>query len=318
MNGSKPDIETLSDTYVIREITKQNIEKIHQMCERNKDFYPIPLDFFIRGTLEDSGYIPELCVAIYEKSDEHQQRPIGYFHVTKRKGWVIGTRVYIKSFMIDRPYRRKGIATWALQELMKRAKKRFPRSTIHFGACNPDYWFPGVDTRHTAALFFLYKMGFKKHGIIQSLTVHLEQFKNWTPITERNGYTFRRASAEDLPALKEFVKKNFLGTWHLEAELSFKNNPPTTFIALDPDNKIVGFSSHSVGFPSAYGPIGVNKAIRGQRLGDILLKWCMWDILQAGYSTSIIMWVVGDTPKFYSKTIGAYIHPVYYSLKRWL
>jgi N-acetylglutamate synthase-like GNAT family acetyltransferase len=161
-------------------------------------------------------------------------------------------------------------------------------------------------------------MGFKKHGIIQSLTVHLEQFKDWKPITERNGYTFRRATLDDLPALTAFIKKNFLGTWHLEAEHSFKNNPPTTFIALDPNNTIVGFSSHSVGFPSAYGPIGINKAIRGQRLGDILLKWCMWDILNMGYSTSIIMWVVGNVPKFYSKTIGAYIHPVYYSLKRWL
>lgn len=317
MSENPDQIEPINQNFMLVEINEKNIASIHAMCEKNKDgFYPIPLNYFIRGTLGDSQYLPEFCVGIYFVSDESQANPIGYFHLTTRKGLVVGTRVFIKSFMIAKDYRRKGIATWALSELMKKAKKRFPRSTIHFGNCNPDYWFPGMDTRHTPALFFLYKMGFKKKGVIQSLTVQTDQFKNWNPVSERNNYIFRRATKDDLPDLLAFIRKNFMGTWDAEAEITFQNDPITTFVAIDPENQIVGFSSHSVGFPSAYGPIGVNKNIRGQKLGDTLLRWCMWDIMKAGYSTSTIMWVVRDVPKFYSKTIGAYIHPVYYDLRK--
>ncbi|MFX1556566.1 MAG: GNAT family N-acetyltransferase, partial [Promethearchaeota archaeon] len=180
----------------------------------------------------------------------------------------------------------------------------------------PNYWQPGVDLRHTSLFFFLKKHGFKTYRMRYNLTLSLENIKN-IPKNNIEQYNFSRIQPKYFNKTYEFVKKQFpIGFWAQEVQLSYKNNPPTTFIAKDPNDEIVGWATHSNLFPGSFGPTGVLKTLRGKGIGGELLSWCIWDMQQNGLETCTIMWVVGNTIKFYSKVLGAYIHPVFYPMGR--
>ena len=99
-----------------------------------------------------------------------------------------------------------------------------------------------------------------------------------------------------------------------EVKISLKLQPPTTFVAKNVKNEIIGWATHSQFFPGSFGPTGVDASLRGKGIGTELFLWCLWDIKQNGFDTCEIMWVEGNTVKFYSKTIGAYISPIFYPM----
>jgi len=91
--------------------------------------------------------------------------------------------------------------------------------------------------------------------------------------------------------------------------MSFDNDPVTTFIARQKTtHEIVGWATHSAHYTGSFGPTGVLKSIRGGGIGGLLLRWCLYDIKSTfAKDTMTIMWVSGDTAKFYSKATGAVI-----------
>ncbi len=294
-------------------LTAENVEVVYDLFKRNEQIFVIPLEFFQRGLLNDEGYDPDLSLVLF---DPQTNEPIAAIVAVIKKGWV-RTNCYLKACMVDDKFRRQGIGSKILHEVMKTAKSKLRwRAQIRWGDCPPRYWQPGVDVRHTSLVFFLKNHGFKTHDTRQNLTVPLST-KIPTPKSEISGYSLERVKPVDFDATVQFVQTNFrFGTWDEEARISYENDPPTTFIAKDSSGLIVGFATHSNQFPGSFGPTGVNKSLRGKGIGGELLRWCIWDMQQAELDICTILWVVGNTIKFYSKVLGAYIHPVYYPMSR--
>ena len=290
-------------------LNEGNLKAVYDLFNRNELFYYIPLEYFRRGTLEDYGFDPEISLVLM---DSNNNTIIAALVAVNRAEYCC-----IKALIVDKEFRRKGIGKEILKEFIYRVKTKHENTKfINFGASPPNYWFPGVDLRHTDLVFFLKKNKFKVKEIRQNLTVLLKTL-DLKPSSEANGYHYERVQAKDFEELVEFVKIYYgHSAWPKEVQLSFKNNPPTTFVAKDNEDQIIGWATHGLQFPGAFGPTGVIYTLQGKGIGSELLKWCLWDIKKSGLEKCTIMWVVGNTIKFYSKSIGAYISPVFYEMSK--
>jgi GNAT superfamily N-acetyltransferase len=284
-----------------------NVRKVYELFIRNEKFYSIPLEYFQWGTFGDPNFDPELTIILL---DSEKGIPIGALIAVIR-----AENCCIKAFIIDKSYRRQGIGKKMLKEIISRAKSKGENvKTMNFGASPPNYWLTGVDLRHTDLFFFLKKNRFKPLEMRQNLTVHLKNL-DLRPQSEINGYYIERVQSEDYKNVVNFVESNFgHSSWPQEVQITLNYNPPNTFVAKNESNEIIGWASHSLQFPGAFGPTGVLYTLQGQGIGSELFKWCLWDIKKNGLKNCTIMWVVGNTIKFYAKSIDAYIHPVFYQM----
>lgn len=289
-------------------LTELNIQKVHELFNINEAFYYIPLDYFKKGTLEDEDFDPDLTLIL---NDPQKEYPIAALIAVNREN-----NCCIKVFIMDNAFRRQGIGSNMLKELINRAKdKDIP--LMSYGDCPPNYWQPGVDLRHTSLYFLLKKFRFKPRDTRYNLTAPLAKL-NIQPLSEKEGFTFERVRPEEFEVTYSFVKNTFPRnpSWAEELKLSYERSPPTSFIAKNEEGQVIGWASHSVQFPGSFGPTGVKFSLHGQGIGGELLNWCLWDIKQLGLENCTIMWVNGQTIKFYSKTIGAYIHPVFTTMSK--
>ena len=294
---------------VFGKLTHANIQSVHQLFENNSPFFSIPFDYFRRGTLDDNGFDPDLSLILFEPKNN---KPIAAFIVVKRTK-IDENYCFFKGCVVDKEYHRQGFGSNMFKEFLKRIKEK-GITRIIYGPSVPDYWQPGVDIRNTSLYFFLKKHGFKTQKAIFNLTVSLDFLKT-KPASKKGGYEYERVQPKDFDKTFDFVKLNFPeGTWPEEVKYSFKRNPPTTFISKNEKNEIVGWATHSQFFPGSFGPTGVLESLRGKGIGTELFLWTLWDIKQIGLDTCEIMWVVGDTVKFYSKVVGAYISPIFYPM----
>lgn len=292
-------------------LTTENSEKAYEFITLYNKFYNIPFKFFLRATLNDLGYDEELNLILKEKETG---KIIAVFLTTVKILENI-QKCFIKVFIIKKGYRRLGLGTDILNDINIKCKQK-NISIISYGASPPAYWEPGLDIRHTDLYFFFKKHKFRERGLRFNLTVNLDKLE-LKPKSQVNDCQLMRATSQDLGELYEFVKSNFPSqVWPEEVKLSFNFNPPTTFLAKNASGKIVGWATHSNFYPGSFGPTGVLTQLHGQGVGKELLYWCLDDIKSSGLNTCTIMWVEGDTRKFYSKAAGAYIHPIYYILER--
>ncbi|MFX0071264.1 MAG: GNAT family N-acetyltransferase [Candidatus Hermodarchaeota archaeon] len=289
-------------------LTQANIEKVYKLFNINEPFYYIPFDYFKRGTLEDEDFDPELTLVL---DDPQADYPRAALIAVNRNN-----NCFIKACLVDKAFRRQGIGNNMMKELIKRAKNK-NISLMSYGDAIPNYWQPGVDLRHTDLLFFLKKNRFKHQETRFNLTVHLSNLKI-EPLSEKKGYYFERVQPKDFENVCIFAKKNYPlhPFWAEEVKISLKIKPPTTFVAKNSIGEIIGWATHSLGIPGVFGPTGVIYRLQGQGIGGELLKWCLWDIKQNGFDICEILYVTGKTIKFYSKTVGAYIHPVFYTMHK--
>ncbi|MBY9017753.1 MAG: GNAT family N-acetyltransferase [Candidatus Lokiarchaeota archaeon] len=292
------------------------------MCQNNVSFVSHSLKTFENATLKSNYFIPEFSMVALNDNDDI----IAFFMVVIKKPYVfqkLRNIATLKFFVVNKKWRLKGIGTYLYNELLTRVKNsNYKRYLMKFDVMvsAPDYWYPGLDPRQTEAFFFLKKQGFKKKHERINLCVNLEHFTSVKPPSELKGYKISRIVDEDK---KELIPLSFMPAmyqksfWPKEVASSFQNEPNSTFIAQDVTNdKILGFATHSVGFPGAFGPTGVNKKMRGLGLGSLLLKWCLWDLKQMGLKQCIIRYVREDTAYFYLKSVGARICEIFWTMER--
>ena len=298
-----------NDKIVYRKLSNDNVQSVYQLFENNSRFFSIPFNYFQRGTLDDDGFDQDLSLILFNLETN---KPIAAFIIVKRKE-INENHCFFKGCVVDKQYRRQGLGSKMFFEFITRAKEKEITQAI-YGPSVPEYWQPGVDIRNTGLYFFLKKHGFRSHKAIFNLTVSLNTFEK-EPVLKKEGYKYERVQLEDFDKTYDFVKQQFpSNTWAAEVKFSFTFSPPTTFIAKDANNNIVGWATHSQFFPGSFGPTGVKESLRGKGIGTILFLWCLWDIKQKGVEICEIMWVGGDTVKFYSKAIGAYISPIFYPM----
>ncbi len=290
-------------------LTEVNLNAVYELFKRNESFYSIPLDYFRRGTFGDEDFDPDLALVL---ADPKTNNIIAALIAVNR-----AENCCIKALIVDKQFKRQGIGKKMLKEIINRAKNKNEHiSFINFGASPPNYWLTGVDLRHTDLLFFLKKNRFKLRETRQNLTVPLKNL-DLNPSSEKKGFQYERVQTKDFEELLEFVRNNYgHSSWPEEVQISLIYNPPTTFVAKNKGGQIIGWATHGIQFPGAFGPTGVLYTLQGKGIGSELLKWCLWDIKQSGLERCTIMWVVGNTIKFYSKSIGAYISPVFYEMTK--
>ena len=304
-------------------IGENNIEKVHQMCEDNVKFVSQTLETFKQATINSKQFKPEFSLVAIDSNGD----PISFFMVVFRKPYVfkkIRDIAVLKFFVVREDWRYKGLGTYLFKELLLRVKKsKFKcfRMKFEVMVSMPDYWYPGLDPRHTRAFFFLKKLGFKKKYERVNLCVDLKTILDKKPPNQLKGFKIERALEDDIENVSSlsFIDKKYRwSSWPAEIRISFMNTPISTFLARDSanNNQIVGWATHSVGFPGCFGPTGVSKKVRGRGLGSILLRWCLWDLKNQGIEYCTIRWVGENTTYFYLKSVGAIMSPIYWTMSK--
>ncbi len=305
-------------------LSEHNLERIYEFCEENVEFWSQPLKYFKRATLGDTQYNENLTVVATETST---QKIAAFFMGTTRKSMILKFKenCFLKFFVVKKDLRRNGLATRILDKLYGRFKEEGKKGKISALTTPPDYWFSGVNPKFTPAYFWLKSVGFKRkrfhNRTRQDLYVNLQDntvIDNFqeNPVKEKGKYIFERVSKQYFNKTYEFVKEEFFGDWCEEAKLSFSNEPPTTYIAIEKyTDEVVGFATYNAQFYGSFGPTGIKKELRGKGIGSILLKWTLLDMKANGQKKCQILWVVGDTVKYYSKVVNAYIGEIYFPMK---
>ncbi|OLS15651.1 MAG: N-acetyltransferase GCN5 [Promethearchaeota archaeon CR_4] len=300
------------ENFQLESLSEKNCQEIYEFCERKTQFWTFPYNIFKRFMLNDPNFNPDLTIIARQGG-----KLVGFIVAAKRR-WMTRTRAIIKAIVIAREFRRKGYGTGLMHELKNRLKV-IKLKKIDAMCGPPDYWFPGVDVRHTAALFFFKRNNFHKRGQRINLSVDLSSpTLDQPPEARRENIIFSRATLYEKGELSAFVQRHFgLGSWPEETLLAFENDPITNFIARDTiTGALVGWATHSCGYFGSFGPTGVLKETRNQGIGGDLLRWCMFDQkTKFNQKEMTIRWVTGNTVKFYSKAVGAYISQVFWVMR---
>jgi mycothiol synthase len=300
-----------------------NVEKVHLMCEDNVKFVSQSLDTFINATINSKFFVPEFSIVALDD----KEAPVAFFVVQIKKPYVFKKYrdiAVLKFFVVRDDWQYKGLGTYIFTELLTRVKNshyKCFRMKFDVMVSAPDYWYPGLDPRHTRAFFFLKKLGFRKGSERVNLSVDLNTISEERPPNQKDEFIIERAREEDIEylVLLEFMDKKYRWSyWPEEIRLSFMNSPISTIVARDTkkDNTIIGWATHSVGFPGCFGPTGVSKKVRGKGIGGLLLRWCLWDLKSQGIDECTIRWVGENTTYFYLKSVGARIGQIYWTMNK--
>ncbi|MBI5865561.1 MAG: GNAT family N-acetyltransferase [Planctomycetes bacterium] len=246
---------------------------------------------------------------------EHKGRVAGFMQgvsrPAQRKAWM-------GLFGVAAVDRRRGLA----RALYAHIANCWPLDTAEVEAlaipCN--YLLPGLDPRYTEALCLLESLGFQRFTDCVNMGVELnEPFPVEGPIAELagKGVQIRRATPADRGLLDAFFEKSFGDSWRYEAELTFRNDPPSLHLAFR-DERVIAFSAHSTqnrewGF---FGPMGTTPECRGLGVGRVLLWLCLNDLRDAGQPTAVIPWV--GPISFYHRWANCRVERVFWRYRRTL
>ena len=106
-----------------------------------------------------------------------------------------------------------------------------------------------------------------------------------------------------------WISEHFFEGWTNEFEKAMCNTPVSCFIAINGENKIVGFSCYDATARGFFGPVGVAEECRGLHVGKELVLYAMHAMRGAGYGYAIIGWVGEHNEAFYHNTCGAVAIP---------
>ena len=240
---------------------------------------------------------------------------------------IRGTRYgYIKLMAVDKNHRRQGIAKMLYQKL----ENQFDAESVDVVRIYDvpmNYFMPGIDPRYTEALCFAIRMGFKRFGDTSNLTVDLNT-SDWETSKEEktlitHGIEIKRPETHEKQDIIDFVKVEW-ALWQNEIEMAFKDDPPSIHVAYlharlpARKGEIKAFSAHNANNKgtSWFGPMGTHPDLRGNGIGNILLKRCLKDMKDLGHKTAIIPWV--DPIEFYAHHANARVNRVFWRYEKQL
>lgn len=265
--------------------------EIVELWNRTLPMDPLTVEKFRRQALFDENFDPSLCYVALE-----EEKPVGFCLGMRRKfpymerglepdrGWIV-------AMFVAEEFQRKGTGT----ALVKRAEedmKRAGAKNITLAAYSPGYFFPGIDEENykTAAAFFQ-KLGYAAGKKDFSMCKDLHGYRMSPEAAEKKraaeekGYRFINFTYDYALELLEFNKNQFGGGWKRNALLVMQNGTAEELIllALDPAGKICGFCMRMIdGNPSRFGPIGIDKSLRNEGLGGILLDFAQAEMAKRG------------------------------------
>lgn len=284
----------------IEPLKRDDIPSIGKLLRLTHPGYALP-DFLVMDKIfGDSDFKPE-STFLLRSGDE-----IIGFAASVVRNRTTETTGYIKFFAVHPEFQRKGIGSRLLSET-EQILWRQGAERIRLFESYPNYYMPGVDKNYIQAIAFFESRGYKKFNETANMRVHLLETPFETQqeleILRTKGVVVKRAEIADKANLLNWITINFT-EWKYEIEESYKNNPVTTFIAQSGES-IAGFASYDTNNRGIgwFGPMGTDKQFRGLSIGRVLLKLCLIELRDIGYTSAIIPWV-GPIP-FYSQAVNA-------------
>ena len=226
--------------------------------------------------------------------------------------------VEMKWFGVLPRCRGRGIGA-ALFDAWEETARDLGASKARVGCSVPGYLAPGISTRHTDGIAFLWRRGYARTRDATNMEVDLRA-SEWriegaeAGRLDAAGIAVRRLEEGDAGPMDAYLESRWEGPWHVEAMLAFGNRPVSGFIA-ERGDRIVGFAVHGVNqFGNSFGPTGVDPDLRGLGAGAALLKLCLGDLRQAGFERAVIG-AVGPVP-FYHRVAGARIGETFWMMEK--
>ncbi|MGE5481934.1 MAG: GNAT family N-acetyltransferase [Bacteroidota bacterium] len=228
---------------------------------------------------------------------------------------------YVKFIAVDPAYQRQGVGTNLL--------KRFERilmgrgiDEVRVSGSAPCYLWAGVDVRYTGAYCFFLKNGYGRYADAVNPRVDLATAPLDTAEEERflatHGIVVRRMEPGDAELVGNWISKLFSDHWRWETMASLRRSPAAVFIALQPsapeEERVVGFAAYAGNRRNWFGPMGTDPRVRKLGIGRTLLRLCLRDLREQGYTEAQISWA-GPVP-FYARTVDARMDRIFYILRR--
>jgi predicted N-acetyltransferase YhbS len=224
--------------------------------------------------------------------------------------------------------RRRGIGRGLLLRV-ESALAGLGATQVRLAGNAPHYVWPGIDVRYTPAICTALALGYEPEGTAWNMTADLSAESSpalrATDAAERRladqGVTVRRAGPDDVPALTEFARSTFGGSWDAELLHSIGREGAGCHLAVrTPEDggpvELLGFAAYGSSRPSWFGPMGTAPSAQGLGIGSVLLRRCLRDQRAAGHERAQIGWV-GPIP-FYARGAGAWIERVFFLYRKQL
>lgn len=207
---------------------------------------------------------------------------------------------HIRLIAVDPSHRRKGIG----RELVEAAERALPDDApIVVGADAPDYLWPGVDTRETAAICMFEAMGYALSRVHYNMSLDLVNLPETAGKVERPG-------PEDRHSIEGWLETHW-PNWTEEALVGFDRGD---FLFSRDSEGIAGFSTWNVNRLGWFGPMAVRPSLIGAGRGRALLIEALHEMRRQGFEDAEIAWI--GPHKFYSATVGAVIHRAFWVLEK--
>jgi len=215
------------------------------------------------------------------------------------------TAAHLDLLLVDPGHRRRGIARGLLAELEQVLTARgMTRIAVKGNA--PDYAWPGVNVRYTAAICALEAAGYTHDRTAWNMTAPLPVLPK--KMRETKDIEVRRAVEADLDSLRAMVYAQWGPAWFAEVERAVLGAGGVH--AAFRDGQPIAFAAWGSCRPSWFGPMGTLPAAGGLGLGSVLLRRCLEDQAALGLGSAQIGWV--GPVRFYSNAVGAFIDRVFF------
>ncbi|MEU6074628.1 GNAT family N-acetyltransferase [Micromonospora sp. NPDC047074] len=302
----------------ITELTADQVPAVAELCRRALD---VP---------EDAAEASDVVDAVWSRAAV--DRPVvalGAYRGAELVGALVcsvsaryAQHGHVDLVAVDPAHRRQGVAR-ALLASAERALAGLGAAEVRLVGNPPHYAWPGIDVRYTPAVCTALALGYEQHGTAWNMTADLSYdgspaLRSTEAAQERlagQGVSVRRAGPGDLPALTEFARANFGGSWDAELAGSVGREGAGCHLA-ERDGELLGFAAYGSSRPSWFGPMGTAPAAEGAGIGGVLLRRCLRDQRAAGVTAAQIGWV-GPVP-FYSGSAGARIERVFFLYRKTL
>jgi mycothiol synthase len=295
----------------IRALAEDDLPNLLDLCRRTLPLDPFSLPALRRHSLNEPNPQPAYRLCMWDGA-RLAGAMLGGARIVEGQpaGWV-------RLFAVEPAYRRRGLATQLLQELESRMRADGHRR-LYVANSAPNYFWPGLDIRYTAALCLLQRAGFRRVGDAVNMQVDLAAHDWDTTVEEARlaqaGFAVRRLLPDDRGQFSDWLKRHWSSTWHAEALASFENDPVSTFVAIS-EGRICAFASYNVTtFEHVFGPTGAEPPLQGRGLGRALLLRCMRDLKEQGHTTAEICWV--GPIAFYARVADAWINRTFWFLEK--
>lgn len=290
---------------------------------------PITVQKFRTQALFDDNFDPELCYVALEGDQVvgfclGMRRKFPYMErgLEPDRGWIV-------ALFVKESFRRKGIGTALMQRAEGDMRQRGAKNITLF-AYSPGYFFPGVDgENYPASIPFFEKLGYVAGKHEYSMCKDLHGFR-LTPEglakkadAEFKGYRFVNFTYDRALELLEFNKEQFGGGWKRNALIAMRNGTAEDLILLviSPEDRICGFCMRMIdGNPARFGPIGIDKNLRNDGLGSILLDFAQQEMVKRGIYHMFFISTDDPGRRYYErKGVRVYRHCVSYKkdLEAW-